>query len=275
MTLPRRRNRRPGTAAPDDAAQWLAPLITDPATVPFSVTSDPGVMPARLPGCVSPADRARPAPRRRTVRPQPPRLGPHLRGLPHHPPRHQRGQPPAARVRRAPRLRHSRRVDPRRVLAVGLPPLPADPPVLAAPHRRPRRPRRAAGEARRGARHRDGRVLAGSHRRASQLRAGPRRTRPDRRHHPARRPVHHRPDHQRQPADPDYEGRHREPRCLRDALPDAGPVAVDGNQVAFTDCGDWFEVELPRQVSEFICDFDADGRGEPFSFDLDYPAVTS
>ena len=42
MTLPRRRNRRP-----DEAAQWLAPLITDPATVPFSVTSDPGVMPAR------------------------------------------------------------------------------------------------------------------------------------------------------------------------------------------------------------------------------------
>ena len=35
--------------------------------------------------------------------------------------------------------------------------------------------------------------------------------------------------------------------AIRDALPDAGPVAVDGDQVAFTDCGDWFEVELPAR----------------------------
>jgi len=43
-------------------------------------------------------------------------------------------------------------------------------------------------------------------------------------------------------------------------------VEIDGREVSF---------DLPGEAEEFIGRFDDDGFGEPFTFDVDYPAVTS
>jgi hypothetical protein len=62
--------------------------------------------------------------------------------------------------------------------------------------------------------------------------------------------------------------------AIRDAIPDVKLVAVDGNRATFAGRYDWIDIELPLAVGEFIGNFDDGGTVGPFSFDLDYPAVT-
>ena len=68
--------------------------------------------------------------------------------------------------------------------------------------------------------------------------------------------------------------------AIRDAFPDLAYIEVAPEGIGIGPPGaDIYGIEahidVPREVQEFIWDFDDSGRGEPFSFDLDYPAVTS
>lgn len=59
--------------------------------------------------------------------------------------------------------------------------------------------------------------------------------------------------------------------AIRDAIRDSG-VWVDSRHVTFGKRGHWIEVDLPDAVTAFIEAFDRGQGGEPFSFDLDFPA---
>jgi hypothetical protein len=63
-------------------------------------------------------------------------------------------------------------------------------------------------------------------------------------------------------------------RALTEAFPDAELLAVDSAHVAMGEPGRWAEVDLPAVATRFIEAFDHGGPVEPFTFDLDYPAVT-
>jgi hypothetical protein len=62
--------------------------------------------------------------------------------------------------------------------------------------------------------------------------------------------------------------------AIADAFPGAD-VWVGGASfdITFEDAEPVF-VDLPSEAEDFIGRFDEDGFGEPFSFDVDYPAVT-
>jgi hypothetical protein len=63
--------------------------------------------------------------------------------------------------------------------------------------------------------------------------------------------------------------------AIMDALPCTDLIAVDGDEVTFGEIADWTEVKFPAEVQLFIKAFDDGEPVEPFSFTLDYPAVTS
>lgn len=58
--------------------------------------------------------------------------------------------------------------------------------------------------------------------------------------------------------------------ALRDAFPDARVISVSPDSVDL----DGIEIDLPDIAVEFIHAFDGGEGGEPFSFELDYPAVS-
>jgi len=62
--------------------------------------------------------------------------------------------------------------------------------------------------------------------------------------------------------------------AIREALPHAGAIYVDSRHVTFGRRGHWTEVDLPDAVTSFIEAFDRGTGGWPFTFELDYPAVT-
>lgn len=62
------------------------------------------------------------------------------------------------------------------------------------------------------------------------------------------------------------------------AFPDIAGIAVRPEEISIKpslDDLDWIQVRPPREVPEFVWDFDEGGTVEPFSFDLDYPAVAA
>ena len=65
--------------------------------------------------------------------------------------------------------------------------------------------------------------------------------------------------------------------AIMDALPSAGVPSVGPSEVTFRVAVDkWVDIDLPRAVSDFIETFDGGTADvEPFTFELDYPAVTA
>jgi hypothetical protein len=62
--------------------------------------------------------------------------------------------------------------------------------------------------------------------------------------------------------------------AIQDALPGLAGVAVGNAEISILPKprGSWIEVDTPRGVPYFVLRYDSTGTGEPFSFDLDYPA---
>jgi hypothetical protein len=58
--------------------------------------------------------------------------------------------------------------------------------------------------------------------------------------------------------------------AIADAFPGA-IVWVGGARALIDEVGHDVEADLPVEVEEFVCRFDDDGFGEPFTFELDYP----
>jgi hypothetical protein len=66
--------------------------------------------------------------------------------------------------------------------------------------------------------------------------------------------------------------------AMKEAFPDAELVAVDSARVIMGGGlrrRGWVELDLPDAATRFIEAFDAGDPVQPFSFDLDYPAVTA
>jgi hypothetical protein len=65
--------------------------------------------------------------------------------------------------------------------------------------------------------------------------------------------------------------------AIMDALPGAGVPEVGPSQVTFRVADDkWADIDLPQAAGDFIETFDGGTADvEPFTFDLDYPAVTA
>jgi hypothetical protein len=65
--------------------------------------------------------------------------------------------------------------------------------------------------------------------------------------------------------------------AINETFPDTELVAVDSAYVTMGRGplrGGWIELELPDAATRFIEAFDCHDPVEPFTFDLDYPAVT-
>jgi len=63
--------------------------------------------------------------------------------------------------------------------------------------------------------------------------------------------------------------------AIREALPHGPGLWVDSAHVTVGKPGHWTEVDLPDTVTHFIEAFDGGDPVRPFTFDLDYPAVTA
>jgi hypothetical protein len=62
--------------------------------------------------------------------------------------------------------------------------------------------------------------------------------------------------------------------AIRSAFPNATAIEVTAAWAGISDGEQYAEIRLPLEASEFIWEFDDGGTPEPFTFDLDYPAVT-
>ena len=60
--------------------------------------------------------------------------------------------------------------------------------------------------------------------------------------------------------------------AIRDALPDVSVVRVHHEHLTLGDIFRLVTLALPGAAVNFIRDFDGGPGGEPFTFDLDYPA---
>jgi hypothetical protein len=66
-------------------------------------------------------------------------------------------------------------------------------------------------------------------------------------------------------------------RAISEALPGIELVAVDSAHVTFGHPAGWYgwrQIDLPDSATRFIEAFDLGDPVEPFTFELDYPAVT-
>ena len=64
--------------------------------------------------------------------------------------------------------------------------------------------------------------------------------------------------------------------AILETFPDVNYAAVGPDACTIgTPDGSDTELNLPGEALDFIWGFDDDGAGEPFTFELDYPAVTS
>ncbi len=62
--------------------------------------------------------------------------------------------------------------------------------------------------------------------------------------------------------------------AIMDALPNATAIEVTGTLLSISHGEQFFTTRLPPKASEFVRDFDDSEPVQPFTFDLDYPAVT-
>jgi hypothetical protein len=66
--------------------------------------------------------------------------------------------------------------------------------------------------------------------------------------------------------------------AMKEAFPDAELVAVDSAHVTMGGGprrGGWIELDLPDAATRFIEAFDVGDPVQPFTFELDYPAVAA